>query len=214
MVTNLKGLDFHYRDAIRLLYILTGLAEPITGEILTNNPSHVFTGEKRLMALDFYMRYPDYLAHQLLEQYEDSNDPSLLKLAKKIMESSDEPDIRTILMVRWKRGAYQKVETALSILEAPGLIKTVQNTTKQGQPWTYLIFPQAFVVAEDAVVQQPSLAWYPRQVSALKQLPYKKSGTSLKQDQYSVPEYEKTKLGNVIPPIKHRVLKRLEKMND
>ena len=213
MVTNFEGLDFHYRDAIRLLYILTGLAEPITGEILPNNPSHVFTGEKRLMALDFYMRYPDYLANQLLEQYKDSKNPSLLKLAKEIMDG-DEPDIRTILMVRWKRGAYQKVETALSILEAPGLIKTVQDAASQGQPWTYLLFPHAFAVAQEAVVQQPSLAWYPRQVKALTKLPYKKSGTSLKQDQYSVPEYEKAKIGHVIPPIKHRVLNRLEKLND
>ncbi|MFZ2634224.1 MAG: hypothetical protein WA081_17560 [Desulfosalsimonadaceae bacterium] len=212
MLTNLKGLDFHYRDAIRLLYILTGLAEPITGEILPNKPSHIFTGEKRLMALDFYMRYPDYLANQLVKQYEDSKDPRLLRLAKEIMDG-DEPDIRTILMVKWKHGAYQKVETALSILEAPGLIKTVQDTASQGQPWTYLLFPQAFTVAQNAVVQQPSLAWYPRQVKALMHLPYKKSGTSLKQDQYSVPEYERAELGHVIPPIKHQVLNRLEKLN-
>ncbi|MCI5222889.1 MAG: hypothetical protein D3924_09505 [Candidatus Electrothrix sp. AR4] len=206
-----ESIDFHYRDAIRLLFILTGLSNQLD-EPSSENPSHIFTGEKRLMALDFYMRYPDYLAHQLLEQYEINNDSTVLMAANEIMVG-DEPDIRTILMVRWKHGAYQPIETALSILEAPRLIRTVQDTSKQGQPWTYLIFPKAFIVVQDAVEQQPSLAWYSKQVSALKHIPYQKSGTSLKDGQYSVPEYKKTKIGQIIPPIKEQVLKRLEKLN-
>ncbi|NQZ56075.1 MAG: hypothetical protein HRT88_01200 [Lentisphaeraceae bacterium] len=209
----LENSDFHYRDAMRLLYILTGLAEPYTGDSLTRKPSHVFVGEKRLMALDFYMRYPDYLANEILNLYEDNQDESLLALAKKMMEG-DEPDVRTILMVRWKRGAYQRVETALSILEAPGLIKTVQDTSKPGKPWAYLLFPLAFDVAKDAIIQQPSLDWYPRQVSALKNIHYEKSGTELKKGQYSVREYDEANLGSIIPSIKNQVYKRLESYNE
>jgi hypothetical protein len=210
---DMESIDFHYRDAIRLLYIFTGLAEPISGEIKTGEPTHVFFGEKRLMALDFYIRYPDYLANQLLDRYESSGDETLLSLADNILKG-DEPDVRTVLMVRWKRGAYQKIETALSILEAPGLIKTVKDMDKQGHPWTYLIYPQAYEVTKDATTQQSSLGWYEKQVAALKQLPYQKSGTGLKQEQYSVPEYESAALGSVIPTIKSQVIERLEKLKD
>ena len=208
----MTDFGFHYRDAIRLLYILTGLADPIKpAELQDSDHTHAFNGEKRLMALDFYIRYPDYLADQLLNQYEETgqSNPNLLNVAKDIMKG-DEPDIRTILMVRWKRGAYQKIDTALAILEAPGLIKTVQNTALKGKPWSYLIYPKAFEVAKDAVSQQPSLEWYPKQVSALMLLPYHDSGTSLKDKQYQNFEYGNTKLGNIIPQIKSRVIERLE----
>ena len=209
----MEGLDFHYRDAIRLLYILTGLAEPIEGKIEAADSTHIFVGEKRLMALDFYIRYPDYLANRLLDHYENCGDAQLLFLANEILKD-DEPDIRTVLMVRWKRGAYQRVETALSILEAPGLIKTVKDVLKKGHPWTYIIYPKAYEIAKEAIIQQPSLSWYGKQVDALKQLPYQQSGTSLKQEQYDVPEYEKTALGSVIPTIKPQVIERLEKLKD
>ncbi len=209
----MDGLDFHYRDAIRLLYILTGLAEPIEGKVEAGMPTHVFVGEKRLMALDFYIRYPDYLANRLLDRYESCGDKEFLFLANEILKD-DEPDIRTVLMVRWKRGAYQKVETALSILEAPGLIKTVKDVLKKGHPWTYLIYPKAYEIAKEAVIQQTSLNWYEKQVEALKQLPYQQSGTILKQEQYEVPEYEEAALGRVIPTIKPQVIERLEKLKD
>ncbi len=210
---DLESIDFHYRDAIRLLYIFTGLAEPISGDNKIGEPTHAFSGEKRLMALDFYIRYPDYLANQLLDRYESCGDKKFLSLVDKILKG-DEPDVRTVLMVRWKRGAYQKIETALSILEAPGLIKTVKDMDKQGHPWTYLIFPQAYEVVKDATTQQSSLGWYEKQVAALKHLPYQKSGTGLKQEQYDVPEYENAALGSVIPTIKTQVISRLEKLKD
>lgn len=211
--TDIESREFHYRDAIRLLYIFTGLAEPVSGAVKAGDPTHVFSGEKRLMALDFYMRYPDYLANQLLSQYENSGDAQLLVLAEDILDG-EEPDVRTVLMVRWKRGAYQKIETALSILEAPGLIKTVKDTSKKGHPWTYLIFPKAYELAKDASIQQPSLKWYQKQIMALKKIPYQKSGTELKQDQYSISEYENASLGKVIPTIKNKVMSRLEMLKD
>ena len=67
---------------------------------------------------------------------------------------------------------------------------------------------------KSATTQQPSLGWYEKQVEALKKLPYQKSGTGLKQEQYDVPEYENAALGSVIPTIKTQVISRLEKFKD
>ena len=211
----MKESNYHYRDAIRLLYLLTGLSKTIENSTYKEmGASHIFSGEKRLMALDFYIRYPDYLADRLLDEY-DSTDPkneNILLVAKRILEG-EEPDMRTILMVRWKMGAYQKIETALSILESRGLITTIQDIGAQGKPWSYLIYPEAFQVAHNAILQQPDLSWYSRQVEAIKLFPFNVSGGKLKEEQYKNPEYRNTPIGRVIPSIKDRVLTRLEGMS-
>jgi hypothetical protein len=193
---------------MRLLFILTGMAEAIEGNTPTGEATHKFHGELRLMKLDFFVRYPDYLANHLLNLYESCSEPKLLEAAKSIM-IGDEPDLRTILMVRWKYGAYERIETALSILEAPGLIKTVRDTAAHGRPWTYLIFESAFKLVSEAINQQPSLNWYARQIDAIKLLP-NLNGSELKEAQYAIPEYENAAIGRTIPRIKEKVIDRLE----
>ncbi|WP_156875476.1 hypothetical protein [Phaeobacter inhibens] len=196
---------------MRLLFILTGMAEAVEGKNSTGEATHKFYGELRLMKLDFFVRYPDYLANHLLNLYESNSEPELLEAAKSIM-IGEEPDIRTILMVRWKYGAYERIETALSILETPGLIKTVRDTTAHGRPWTYLIFESAFKLVSEATIQQPSLAWYARQIEAIKLLP-NMNGSELKEAQYAIPEYENAAIGRTIPRIKEKVIKRLETLD-
>lgn len=187
------------------------MSDALEGEVSDGHPSHKFSGELKLMKLDFYVRYPDYLANQLLEQYRTSGGVKFLHLAREIM-MGEEPDIRTILMVRWRYGAYERIETALSILEAPGLIRAVRDTQAPGKPWTYLIFPSAFSVVADAINQQPSLAWYMRQIDAIKCLP-KTTGSALKDAQYSVPEYENAAIGKPIPSIRNKVINLLEQLD-
>lgn len=56
-----------FRDALRLLFILvrgsTVLEQAVDGW------DRVFYGEKRALAIDFWLRYPDYLADQLVDIY-------------------------------------------------------------------------------------------------------------------------------------------------
>lgn len=110
-----------HRDALRLLFILGGGCHETTTAI-DPEVTHVFQSEKRLMAIDFLVRYPDYLADALLDQFEVSGDVSLLSAADRIFVD-DEPSIRTVSMVRWHFGAYQKIETALATLHAYGFVR-------------------------------------------------------------------------------------------
>jgi hypothetical protein len=95
---------FRYRDALRLLIILHAGAQPIEQPDPQTGIIGVFEGEKRLMAIDFWIRYPDYLADQLLNLYDETKDPALLAEIQTIFDL-EEPDVRMIKVLRWRYGA-------------------------------------------------------------------------------------------------------------
>ncbi|MGG3815180.1 hypothetical protein ABEV34_26545, partial [Methylorubrum rhodesianum] len=77
-------IGFHHRDAVRLLYILA------LGSEEAAHDGRIFRGEKRAMAIDFLVRYPDYLADELLTRFETEGDPAALDAASDIFDA-DEP---------------------------------------------------------------------------------------------------------------------------
>jgi hypothetical protein len=82
-------------DALRLLFILHAGARSPEGSEAPAGVAGVFEGEKRLMAIDLWVRYPDYLADQLLNIYEPTKDPALIGQIRTIF-NLDERDVRTI----------------------------------------------------------------------------------------------------------------------
>ena len=201
---------FKYRDAIRLLFVLHG------GARLVENPDvpgviGVFEGEKRLMAIDFWIRYPDYLANHLLDLYEETKDPDLLAKIDAIFDL-DEPDVRLIKVLRWKYGAFDRIEDALAILSARNLVKPVNRQIPTGFQHDFLILSGASDFLTRAVQDQPALQWYRDRTQLALVLAGSKSGSSLKEMQYGEPEYEKTLWSVVIPSIKDRVGKRLQEV--
>lgn len=185
---------FHYRDAIRLLFILALGSEPSSAGA---DAIQVFRGEKRAMAIDFLVRYPDYLADELLTLYEAERDPDILTAVQGIFDAG-EPDVRLVRMVRWHRGAFQNIETPLAILQSRQLVRALRQAGRQRRH-DFIVEPAAFAFMRDVIAQQPSLAGL-------------RSGSSLKDDQYLHPEYRDAPLGTEIPPIQGRVLARLERL--
>ena len=85
-----------YQDAIRLLFILVNGSEELIDE--TNiNIKGIFRGKARLYAMDFWVRYPDYFANELILKYKDTNETRYLNLAEKIFENEN---------LLWRRGRY------------------------------------------------------------------------------------------------------------
>jgi hypothetical protein len=202
----------HYRDALRLLFILALGSEPVDSSDTRPEAQRVFQGEKRLMAIDFLVRYPDFLADALLDRYEAEKDEGLLDIVQTIFDD-EEPDVRVVRMVRWQRGAFQNIETALAILQSRRLIKSVKHKTPGGQRrHDVFIEPAAQAFLDDAVQQQPVLGWYRERVGLALTVAGMRSGSSLKQDQYLHEEYRNVPYGTEIPSIKGRVLVRLKKL--
>lgn len=195
---------------MRLLFILALGAEPYEPGDITPEADRVFRGEKRAMAIDFLVRYPDYLADELLRQYEADRDRSILNAVQAIFDAN-EPDIRIVRMVRWRRGAFQNIETPLAILRAKGLVRSVRHTGGHRRH-DFIVEPRAFSFIDDALIQQPTLAWYRDRVKLVMTLAGFRSGTSLKEDQYLHDEYRNAPHGTEIPSIKGRVLARLRKL--
>ncbi|GLS45897.1 hypothetical protein [Methylobacterium brachythecii] len=200
---------YHYRDAIRLLFILALGSEPSGDE---PDAPRVFRGEKRAMAIDFLVRYPDFLADELLTRYEAEDDAGILDVVEGIF-AADEPDVRLVRMVRWHRGAFQNIETPLAILRSRHLVRPLRQAGGQRRH-DFVVEPAAFAFMRSVVEQQPSLAWYRERAELVMTLAKLRSGSSLKDDQYLHPEYKDAPLGTEIPSIKERVLARLRRLRE
>lgn len=196
-----------YRDALRLLCILVQGSESIDKPF--EGWDCVFLGEKRALAIDFWLRYPDYLADQLLNLYVQTGDVSTLEAAEQIFDNN-EPDIRIVKMIRWRRGAYDDLQTSLSVLSYRGLVRTMKRKLPTGgYQFEYLTGPKAREFLKNAVVEQPSLRWNETQAQLALLVAQGKSGSALKDIHYAEEEYATTPFGAMIPSIKNRVLARI-----
>lgn len=202
---------YRHRDALRLMFILA------LGGVPSDAPppsaagaTHVFRSEKRVMAIDFLVRYPDYLADALLDRYEAEGDVSLLTAARQIFDN-DEPSLRLVKMVRWNFGAYQSIETSLSLLSAVGFVRPMTFTSEGGaRQYEFYVFPSAFEFLTASVAQVPALAWYRDRVTLAMRVANSQSGSKLKNWQYQHNAYSETAHGTVIPSIKESVSQRLD----
>lgn len=174
---------------------------------------HVFEGEKRVMALDFLIRYPDYLADDLLDLYELERDISLLDAVETIF-IEEQPDVRVVRMIRWSYGAFDNLETAVAILEARGLVRAVKVIAGSVVRHDFLVGEKSRRFLADAVAEFPVLEWYERQVSLALRVWQIRSGYALKKAQYGHLEYRNTPYGAVIPSIKESVLRRFLSLKD
>jgi len=202
-----------YRDALRLLFILTQGSDPT--EDPTGDAVRIFRAEKRLMAMDFLVRYPDYLADALLDLYDQTSEQELLEAVRQIF-LKEEPSVRLVRMVRWRHGAYQNVDDALSMLSYYGLVRPMQLSDGGGKVrrYEYLISAKALAFLEDTVREHPELAWYRDRLALVMRVAHGKSGTALKEWQYEHPEYGNTMHGDIIASISSQVEKRLARIDE
>ncbi|KLT63920.1 hypothetical protein [Pedobacter sp. BMA] len=198
------------QDAIRLLYIFVHGSDPVDND--SQDFAGCFEGKTKLHALDFWVRYPDYLAYQLLNIYEETFEEEYLKSAKEILRT-DEPDIRSIPMIRYRFGAYDDISEALSILLSKGLVLTGgEKANGKITSYEFYVTEQAKKLVESIAIDFPILKWYDDRTKLVKKISGNLSGNALKAMQYQHMSYAKTNLGTLIPSIKDEVQSRLTKI--
>lgn len=203
------------RDAVRILFVIAKAGEPVK-KTAPAGTCVVINAEKKLQALDFWMRNPDYLASEILSQYEaDPSQKHLLKLAEKVM-SGDEPDIRRLAMQRFLFGAWEALDDAIATLTLPGLVKMQRSFTTDGtkirQTSYYLTDEGAAKVAELEKVEP--LDWYAARAESVALVAGTRSGNQLKSAQYKVAEYNDARHGTIIAPIRDEVDARLKELKE
>lgn len=78
----MAGPTTRMQDAVRLLMLLNEAAEQVTDADIAGDPGlktaiGVVRTQVRLQKLDFWVRNPDYLANELLNDYENGEPPEV-----------------------------------------------------------------------------------------------------------------------------------------
>jgi hypothetical protein len=202
-------------DAVRLLLLLNAAVRDLDQRPSDSVPVGgvgVVRTQTLLQKLDFWLRYPDYLADELLTEYERSGETVLLEIATAILDS-DEPELRQIPMLRYKFGAYEPLDMPMSVLSVAGLAVVRWSRTEQRvRNYDYYLTARGRATAESCVEDFPELAWYgerTRLVVALAQ-GTGMTGTALRKRQYLQRDYAGTGLNEEIASIAERARQRLK----
>lgn len=199
-----------YQDAIRLLFILVHGSKPMTPGDDFNTA--IFRGKTRLHAMDFWVRYPDYLAFEMISLFRTGGQERLLSEAERIFENN-EPDLRRIPMIRYRFGAFERIDDALSPLVSKGLIRI--SGKKRGQDISevdYFISERALNLVQEIPRDFPELEWYERRARMVVEISGDRKGRVLKERQYEHMAYAGTKLGGVIPSIAEEVKRQIQEL--
>ncbi|CCH74760.1 conserved hypothetical protein [Nostocoides australiense Ben110] len=209
------GPTTRMQDAVRLLMLINEAAEPVLTEEIADDPRletaiGVVRTQVRLQKLDFWVRNPDYLANELLNDYVNGDqDPALLHMAGEILDG-EEPELRRYPMLRYLFGAYEDLEDALAVLRQADLVVR----RRKGRPG-HVVQTNYFLLqaGRDMVVriraEYEDLAWYSFRSALVVQLASGHGATQLKDRQYIQEEYLQTPNGVRIPSITERARKRL-----
>lgn len=175
-------------------------------------------GQKRLQALDFWLRNPDYLADELLNQVEAGKvDDTAWSLERAdALLQGDEPEISRYPMVRWRFGAWEALDDALGLLYAHGLIDIVPvgEPPARVERWDYYLLPAGRETAAELRTAAADLAWYDERASVVLAVAGQSSGSQLKALQYAQAEYERTVWKASISGITDRVRQRLAQITN
>lgn len=205
------GMRSRYRDALRILFILRagGAAMPVPSD---PDIVSIFKGEARLLAFDFWMRNPDYLAAELLDLFEQNGAPEYMEAVETILQH-EEPDLRRVPMIRYFFGAYDRLDDVLSLLRSRDLIRItgVKGKTKVKET-DFLLTVKGMELCDSAVEQEPILKWYLDRAQLVGRVAGDRGGAALKEQQYTRATYAETKLGGVIPPITNDIRDRLQQL--
>lgn len=200
------------QDAVRLLLLVDGAAEPVGSSLPPAAPESsvaVLHTQVLLQKLDFWLRNPDYFANMLIDRFEESGDTVLLDRAEQIL-TSEEPEVRRYPMLRYRFGAYEPLDSALSVLAGAGLVfRRREGTPGRTRQHNYYLTALGRRVARDIVTEESALQYYVDRVALLVEVTSGRGGTELKDEQYLQQEYAGTAYNARIGAITDRVRTRL-----
>ena len=204
------------QDAVRILLLLNSAGEEL-GDAERALPGLgsavcVVRTTVRLQKLDFWLRNPDYLADELLNDYEISGEEPLLQIAASILDS-EEPEVRRYPMLRHKFGAWENIDNALSVLRGAGLAaRKRRGTVDRIRQSDYYLLEKGRQVADEIVAAEPVFQYYIDRVSLVVRLADGLGGTQLKRRQYLQKEYAEAPLREHISTVAPRARARLAEM--
>ena len=162
----------------------------------------VITSERKLQALHFWMRNPDYLAYEILSNVEQGTlDASWTDTAVALLDG-DEPELRRYPMLRHRFGAYEPIDNSFSYLAAAGLAECHRSGAPGQTRRTDLYLLQAGRdVANQITDDYSEMRWYGERADLVATVGAMLSGYAAKNRQYDLSQYAQTELGNRIESV-------------
>lgn len=203
------------QGALRMLFLLDRAGSPPRSGSRAEAAGAVavITAERKLQALHFWMRNPDYLAYEILCCIEAGDlDDSWIGRAEGLLDGG-EPELRRYPMLRHRFGAYEPIDDSFSYLAAAGLAEC-HRTGAPGhvQRTDLYLLARGRATAKQIIADHAELGWYADRADIVALVGGKLTGYAAKNRQYELSEYAQTQLGGRIEPVADVVREKLKEL--
>lgn len=213
MVPTLGKTTTREQDGVRLLMLLRHACDDKMPDDAPPTAVAAIAGEQRLQAMDFWLRNPDYLAEELLDFAQAGGDSTSIADARRILYD-EEPDLRTYPMLRYRHGAWERLDESLSLLTTYGLAKSIRRGEAQQGRRDFFLLEAGRAAADELPTRVPAVSWYAERAVLVRRVASSEGGTALKLRQKLQAEYLDTEWHDHIASIRARVLARLEELGE
>ncbi len=201
-----------YRSRLRILLILYFFSEDIELDSdLRPEFIKVFKSEVKIQKIDFLIRYPDYLASELLFLLENSNSQTVKIEIKSLVRDifrSKEPELRKEEMLRFFFGAYEDIDDIIAFLVSRNFIKYESKRSIDGRVFDKAYYLTSFginKIENEILTSLDKANWYIERCKLIQNFFGDLSGSELKFRQYQHEEYKNTPLNRFINGIEEEV---------
>ena len=199
------GEDFdYYQSRLRVLLILHFFSKPYHDELKPSRKS-IFETEVKIQKIDFLLRYPDYLAYEILSLVNEGElqKSSEIKDVVSHIFKAKEPVIRKQEMERFFFGAYEDLADIIAFLQAFGFVEYESEKSASGKNIGKKYFVTEFGEEriKRGILEVSAVSWYAERCQLIREYFGELSGSDLKVRQYQIRKYKDTPLNQHIDSI-------------
>jgi hypothetical protein len=211
---NEAALIRQYQDRVRIFLLLLSFSHDYED---SNFPERkkLFESEIKIQKLDFLLRYPDYLAYELLFCARESEleRKEIKELIKKIFNSR-EPELRCTEMEKFFFGAYEDIDDTIGFLKSIDFIDftSQKDSGLKTVNKKYYITDFSLRKCSQFFNERTSLTWYLERCELIRKYFGHLSGNQLKVMQYRIDTYRDTKYREYINGISDLVVEEYFKL--
>jgi len=180
-----------FRDRLRIIIILYTFCEHPDNS--TDSIYGTFRSEIKIQALDFLLRYPDFLCLELLDLLDSDHtlDPDEIRNIIIDIYHKKEPELRVEEMEKFFHGAYESIDEVIAFHVSVGFLKHESKKRSDGKTYDkYYHVTKACAERIDQFLKDiPSVTWFFDRCKLIKKYFDRFSGTELKARQYRYSEY-------------------------
>jgi len=201
-------------DRLRIIIILHTFCEQTAND--SSGYYGIFRSEIKIQALDFLLRYPDFLSMELMDLMNTDSkiDTEEIKYIITNIYKNKEPEIRVEEMEKFFFGAYESIDDVIAFYISIGFIKHDNKKRSDGKDYDnkYHITQECAIKIETHLRKMPAVSWYFERCILIRKYFDMFSGTELKTRQYRYSEYSnisyKSHIQNINDKVKQAFFER------